>query len=62
MRRISFVNDDKRISTIAFEVRCYPDNVFILNLLSRISFDENIPSSEENVHFVPYGLIQYSSP
>ena len=30
MRRISFGNGDKRISTIAFEVLCHPDNASIL--------------------------------
>ena len=56
MRRISFGNGDKRISTIIFEVRCHPDNASILKtLLSRISSDEKNPSSEETVHFVSYG-------
>ena len=63
MRRISFGNGDKSISTIAFEVRCHPDNASILKtILSRISSDDKTPSSEETVHFIPYGLIQYSSP
>ena len=30
MRRISFGNGDKRISTIALEVLCHPDNASIL--------------------------------
>ena len=60
---IRFRKGDKRISTIAFEVRCHPDNASILKtLLSRISSDDKTPSSEETVHFAPYGLIQYSSP
>ena len=55
MRRISFGNGNKRISTIAFEVRCHPDNASILKtLLSRISSDDKTP--------VSYGLIQYFSP
>ena len=63
MRIISFGNGDKRISTIAFEVRCHPDNTSILKtVLSRISSDDKTPSFEENVHFITYGLIQYSSP
>ena len=63
MRSISFGNGDTRISTIVFEVRCHPDNVSILKIiLSRISSDDKDPSSEETIHFVPYGLIQYSSP
>ena len=63
MRRISFENGDKRISTIAFEVRCHPENASILKtIFSCISSDDKTPSSEETVHFVPYGLIQYSSP
>ena len=40
-RRISFGNGDKRISTIAFEVRCHPDNASILKtILSCISSDD----------------------
>ena len=63
MRRISFGNGDKHISTIAFELRYHPDNASILKtILSHISSDDKTPSSEETVHFVPYGLIQYSSP
>ena len=63
MRRISFGNGDKRISTIAFEVRCHTDNASILKtILTRISSNTNIPSSKETVHFAPYELIQYSSP
>ena len=62
IRRISFGNSDKLISTIAFEVRCHPDNTSILKtILSRISSDDKPPSFEETVHFVPYGLIQHSS-
>ena len=63
MRRISFDNDDERISAIAFEVRCHPDNSSILNsILSRISSNDKIPPSEETVNIVSYGLIKYSSP
>ena len=63
MRIIYFGNGDKRISTIAFEVRCHPDNSTIFKtILSRISSDDKTPSSEEIIHFVPYGLIQYSLP
>ena len=63
MRRTSYGNGDKRISTIAFKVRRHPDNSTILkSILSRISSDDNIPLSEETIHFVPYGLIQHSSP
>ena len=59
MRRISFGNDDKRISTIAFEVRCHPDNSSILKtILSHISSDDKTPSSEETIYFVPYESIQ----
>ena len=58
MRRTSFGNGNKRISTIAFEFRCHPDNAFILKaLLSRISFDDKTPSSEKNFQFVFYELI-----
>ena len=63
MRRISFGNDDTHISTIAFEVRCHPDNASIFKtLLSRITTNDKTPSSKETVQIIPYGLIQYSSP
>ena len=63
VRRISFGNDDKRISTIAFEVRCHPYNSSILKpILPRISSNDKTPSSGETIYFVPNGLIQYSSP
>ena len=58
MCRISFGNGDKRISIIVFEVRCYLDKSSILKIiLSHISSDDKIPSSEETVHFVQYGFI-----
>ena len=54
MHRISFGNGNKRISTIAFEFRCHPDNASILKtLLSRISSDDKTPSSEKNCPFCP---------
>ena len=60
MRRISFDNDDERISTIVLEVGCHPDNSSILKtILSRISSDKKKPSSEKTVNIVSYGLIQY---
>ena len=63
MRKISFDNCDKRISTIAFEVRCHPNNCTNLKtILSRISSDDKATPSDKTVDFVPYRLVQYSSP
>ena len=54
MRRISFGNGDKRISTIVFGVRYHPYNsTFLKTILSRISSDDKAPSSEETIHFAP---------
>ena len=52
MRRIFFGNGDKRISIIAFIVRCHPDNASILKIiLSYISSDDITPFSKQTVHF-----------
>ena len=54
MRRISFGNGDKRISTIVFGVRYHPYNsTFLKTILSRISSDDKAPSSEDTIHFAP---------
>ena len=47
MRRISFGNGDKRVLTIAFEVRCHSNNTNILKaILSHIPSDDKTPLSE----------------
>lgn len=58
MRSIFFGNSDKRIFTIAFEIRYHPDNSVVLKIImSRISFNDK-PSSDNHIYLDPYILIQ----
>ena len=45
-----------------FEVKCHPDNATILKrLLCRVSVSNAMPPNNDNIHFVAYGLPQYTS-
>ena len=62
MHRISFGNGDKCISTITFKVRCHPYNAVIQNKkMSIIPSHDKTSHYDDHIHYVPYGLIRYSS-
>ena len=44
-----------------FRGKCYPDNTTILKrLLCRISASDDMPPNNDTIHFVAYGLHQYT--
>ena len=62
MKRVGYGNGNRRVSTMAFEVKCHRDNASILKrLLSRASASDDKPPNNDNIHFVAYGLPQYTS-
>ena len=57
MKRVGYGNRNRRVSTMAFEVKCHPDNASILKrLLCRASASDDKPPNNDNIHFVAYGL------
>ena len=62
MKRVGYGNGRRRVSTMAFEVKCHPDNASILKrLLCRASGSDDKPPNNDNIHFVAYELPQYIS-
>ena len=60
---ISFSNDDTRISTVVYIITCHFDNSELLKiLLSRASSNSSSTNPNDSIHFVLYGIIQYTSP
>ena len=52
----------RRVTTTAFEVKCYPDDASILKrLFCRLSTSDDKSPSNNHIHFVVYGLPQYTS-
>ena len=62
MKRVGYGNGKRRVSIMAFEVKCHPDNAAILKrLLFRASASDDKPPNNDNIHFVAYGLPQYTT-
>ena len=62
MKRMGYGNGKRRVLTMAFEVKCHPDNESILKrLLYRASTSDDKPPNNDNIHFLVYRLPQYTS-
>ena len=60
-KKVGFGNSSHRVKTIAYEVKCHPDHIALLNVfLTRVSILYKTPSSDSTIHFIPYGLINIS--
>ena len=61
-KKIGFGNGKRRVTTTAFEVKCHPDDALILkHLFCRLSTSDDKALSNNHIHFVAYGLPQYTS-
>ena len=61
-KKIGFGNGKIRVTTTAFEVKCHPDDAVILKrLFCRLSASDDKVPSNNHIHFVAYGLPQYTS-
>ena len=61
MERVGCGNGKRRVSTMAFEVKCHPDNEAILKrLLCRASASDDKLPNNDNINFVAYELPQYT--
>lgn len=62
MKRVGYGNGKRRVSIMTFEVKFHHDNATILKrLLCRASTSNEKPLNNDNIHFVAYGLPQYTS-
>lgn len=56
---IEFENESNIEITVAYEIKCYPDNSTLLkSLLIKSSILYPIPPSDSNIYCIPHGLIQ----
>ena len=61
MKRLGYGNGKRRMSTMAFEIKCHPDNATILKrLLCRVSASDNKLLNNDDIHFLAYALPQYT--
>ena len=58
-KRVGFGNENARVTTVAYEIRCHPDHATLLkSTLIQASVLDPVSPSDNHIHFIPYGLLQ----
>ena len=56
---MGFGNGNARVTTVAYEIRCYPAHATLLkSILIQASVLDPVPPSDNHIHFIPYDLLQ----